>query len=523
MLHDASVRAKLLLLAGLLLVMAVGLTTLGLGGMYGVKEGLRTVYEDRVVCLRQIKIVADAYASSMVDTAHKCRAGSLSPEEGLKEVQSARKKAASEWKDYLSTYLTPEEAKLAEAVKVAMVPAEAAVTKLEALLVAKDRPGLTVFVERDLYPAMGPIAGALDALADLQQRVAKEEYDGAVSRFNHRVVLSLAVLALGMVLAFVLTGRIVRGIAGSLQAMLTGMRHSDLTLQLDVHSKDEIGQTAMAFNDYNSKLRTAFLAFGSQSGQVASGSTELSAAADQLSATTAELARASETQRVRADQMSAGILELSASIESVASYASTSQSQMGAAAQAAATGSRVGEASDSAMQSVQAQTNRMVQAVRVIQDIARQTNLLSLNAAIEAAKAGAQGKGFAVVAEEVRKLAERSGTAAKEIEGLISGTLEAVELGSDRVRETVKALTLIQTDIQLAVTSVTEIALASQGQARTAQESARLTEATAQDLGQSAAATQQLAATADQIAHTATDLSQISEALAGQINEFKVR
>jgi methyl-accepting chemotaxis protein len=337
------------------------------------------------------------------------------------------------------------------------------------------------------------------------------------------VALSLAGLAVGLVVAFVLTGRIVRGISGALQAMLTGMRQSDLTLQLQVQSRDEIGQTAQAFNAYNGKLRSAFLAFGDQSSQVASGSTELSAAADQLSATTSELARSAETQRVRADQMSAGILELTASIEAVASHASSSQSQMGAAAQAATAGGQVGEASQAAMLTVQEQTNRMVQAVRVIQDIARQTNLLSLNAAIEAAKAGAQGKGFAVVAEEVRKLAERSGTAAKEIEGLISGTMEAVSLGGDRVRETVAALARIQTDIQQAGHSVTEIALASQEQARTAQESARLTEATAQELGQSAAATQQLAATADQIARTATDLSRISEALAGQIGEFKVR
>ena len=523
MIQNASVQRKLLILAGVLGALAFGLAALGLEGMYSVKNGLRTVYEDRVVCLRQIKVVADAYAASMVDAAHKCRARTLPPAEALKEVQAARRKAAAEWKDYLSTYLTPEEARLAEAAKAAMGPAEAAAARLEALLEAANPAALATFVERDLYPAMDPLAGALNALSDLQLRVAKQEYDGAIARFNRQVVLSLLLLVLGTGTALALTTRIVRGISGALTAMLTGMRESDLTLRLAVSSQDEIGQTAQAFNAYNIKLCTAFTAFGAQSGQVASGSTELSAAADQLSTTTAELARVADGQRVRADQMSAGILELSASIESVASHAASSQAQMEAAAQAATTGAQVGRASEDAMQSVQEQTHRMVQAVMVIQDLARQTNLLSLNAAIEAAKAGAQGKGFAVVAEEVRKLAERSGAAAKEIEGLITGTLQAVSLGSQRVLETVGALGEIQAGIQKATASVAEIALASQEQARTAQESSRLTEATAQDLGSSAAASQELACTAEQIAQTATELSSISEALARQIGEFKVR
>lgn len=522
MLQNATVRTKLLILSGLLLAMAAALTALGLGGMYAVKEDLRTVYEDRVVSLRKIKEIDDAYSNIMVDVAHKCRAGGLPMEEGLKAVQAARSTSAKAWTELLSTKLTPEEAKLAEATKAALVPADAAVIRLEALLNAKNLTGLAAFADHDLYPAVAPLGEKLDALADLQQQVAKADYDGAVTQFDRWVLLCLALLAAGLVLTLVLTGRIVRSIAGALQAMLTGMRQSDLTLQLQVRSQDEIGQTAQAFNAYNGKLRSAFVAFGDQSTQVASGSTELSASADQLSATTTQLARSAETQRVRADQMAAGILELTASIEAVATHASASQSQMGAAAQAATTGGQVGEASEAAMLTVQEQTKRMVQAVHVIQDIARQTNLLSLNAAIEAAKAGAQGKGFAVVAEEVRKLAERSGTAAKEIEGLISSTMEAVSLGGARVRETVAALARIQADIKQAVVSVTEIALASQEQARTAQESARLTEATAQELGQSAAATQQLAATADQIARTATDLSRISEALAGQIGEFRV-
>lgn len=88
-----------------------------------------------------------------------------------------------------------------------------------------------------------------------------------------------------------------------------------------------------------------------------------------------------------------------------------------------------------------------MRAVKVIQDIARQTNLLSLNAAIEAAKAGQHGKGFAVVAEEVRKLAERSGSAAKEIARLIEDSNLAVAQGQDTVQEAVTALGRIREHI----------------------------------------------------------------------------
>jgi methyl-accepting chemotaxis protein len=159
----------------------------------------------------------------------------------------------------------------------------------------------------------------------------------------------------------------------------------------------------------------------------------------------------------------------------------------------------------------------------VIQGLARQTNLLSLNAAIEAAKAGAQGKGFAVVAEEVRILAERSGQSAKEIEVTINDMKEAVSEGATSVDVTLHHLEAIRDRISQVSGSIHEIGSLSQGQARTSQDVGRLMNQTATRLDQNATATHQLAATVQEVARTSEDLSRVAETLKETVQRFKLR
>ena len=173
------------------------------------------------------------------------------------------------------------------------------------------------------------------------------------------------------------------------------------------------------------------------------------------------------------------------------------------------------------MQAIRQATQQMVKAVQVIQDLARQTNLLALNAAIEAAKAGAHGAGFAVVAEEVRKLAEHSAGAAKQIGDLISQTEEAMREGIRTVEATDATIRTIQENIQAVAVAAREIGAATEEQGRTASEVARQVEETAQSTERSAAASTELAQTVEEVNRTAEYLARIAEDLSSSLARYK--
>jgi methyl-accepting chemotaxis protein len=329
-------------------------------------------------------------------------------------------------------------------------------------------------------------------LGALYVGVKKSDYFSSLYRLSW-IIVSLA--AVTLLAAYFLMVVLARGITRPLVRMVAGMESSDLTLVLEDSSQDELGALAHAFNRYNKQLREALKVFGLQSEQVASGSTELSAAAEQLSATTDSLAKSTDAQRERTDQLASAIVELTASIESVSEHAAMSREVSEGSAKAALAGTLVGAASSEAMDAVRQSTQLTVKAIQVIRGIANQTNLLSLNAAIEAARAGAMGKGFAVVADEVRKLAERSQASVREIEGFIAQSLEAVSQGEHSVSSVVAHLQEIRSQAEKAAATVKEIASACAEQARTADEVARVVAQVANENKVSASASIELAST----------------------------
>jgi methyl-accepting chemotaxis protein len=374
--------------------------------------------------------------------------------------------------------------------------------------------GVEVFKGRsngDLVGAFGVSIGT----AGLHRSVADMRLLAALA--------GLAVLAaIGLIVAFFVRRNILLPLTG-LSASITRMAGGDLTVRAPVRSQDEIGRLAETFNRMVGDLNQALQSVEEASARVASGSIQLASSAEQMSRTVDDTARVGEELQGAGRQVQESLKGLDANVAAMGDHAQRTGAESDEAVQDTRHGTEAGLGTAREMQAIRDATGKIVQAVQVIQELANQTNLLSLNAAIEAAKAGEQGKGFAVVAEEVRKLAERSAQAAKEIEQIILRTQEAVAGGVASVGATQGHLEAIGRRIAEVSGHIGEIGGLSREQAKTSRAVGGMMDQTASRLDQNAAATQELAATVQEITRTAEELSRVAEGLKDIVKGFTLR
>jgi len=301
----------------------------------------------------------------------------------------------------------------------------------------------------------------------------------------------------------------------------------DLTRRVEITSNDEVAELAKWFNTFMDKLQEILC-------QVSSNTQSLATASEDISASSRDQAKGAESQKDQTTQVAAAMQEMAATVHEVSENSNKAAAASQKAAEMAREGGRVVEETLSKMRTIAnsvGDTARKVQELGkrsdeigrisgVIEDIADQTNLLALNAAIEAARAGEQGRGFAVVADEVRKLAERTGAATKEISAMIctiqsetKTAVAAMEAGSKEVESGVestrRAGDSLQQIIQMSeqvLEMVTQIATAATQQAAATQEIdssvdqiARIASSTEAGVQQTAGALQDLSALALQL------------------------
>ncbi|MBF0400069.1 MAG: methyl-accepting chemotaxis protein [Magnetococcales bacterium] len=297
---------------------------------------------------------------------------------------------------------------------------------------------------------------------------------------------SMIAIVLGLGIALLLTRMIVTSLAKGVDFARL-IAEGDLTATIDVDQKDEVGQLASALKGMAEKLREVIGEVSIAAEQVSIGSNEISDAAQNLSQGATE-------QAASIEETSSAMEEMSSNIAQNTDNAGTTQNiAQKAAKDAEEGGTAVGEA-------VQAM-KEIASKIGIIEEIARQTNLLALNAAIEAARAGEHGKGFAVVAAEVRKLAERSQTAAGEISHLSASSVDVAEKAGGIINRLVP-------DIKKTAELVQEINASSQEQNQGATQINQAIQQLDQVIQQNAGSSEEMAATAEELSAQAETMAQ---------------
>lgn len=359
---------------------------------------------------------------------------------------------------------------------------------------------LTVFMDRaaEQVKADGDMVSNARTAAEVTTVANAASSDMMMSDFRSALVMILVMSVVALVFGIAAGVVIARGITVPINMGVSFARevaNGNLDADIDLDQKDEVGMLAAAMKDMINKLRGIVLEVKAASLNVSSGSGQLSSAAQEMSQGATEQAAAAE-------EASSSMEEMTSNINQNADNALQTEKIARKAADDAKEGGHAVDQTVKAMKDIAGK-------ISIIEEIARQTNLLALNAAIEAARAGEHGKGFAVVASEVRKLAERSQEAAREISELSTTSVEIAEKAGSLLQQ-------ILPDIQKTAELVQEIT-ASSSEQRTGAEQIN---SAIQQLDQ---VIQQNAGASEEMASTAEELSSQAEALEQTMQFFKMK
>ena len=504
MFKNLRIAVQLSLAFGILLLATVLMGGFGLYQVHDANRSIGTIYEDRVVPLKQLKTVADMYSVNVIDTANKYAHGLIDARTALAAIDQATQREKQEWKAYTETYLVEDEkagvARL-EPLRAQAVPRLAA---LKSALAANDREQVGTLI-KGLYEAIDPIGAELDKLVDIQLSVAKSEYDNAQRAYKADVllfgILITAATLCGALMAWALVRSVVGRLGGEIADAVhvaTAIADGNLTRPIAVRSGDRHSLMARLSNMQDS-LRKVVLNVRQNSESVATASAQIAQGNQDLSSRTEEQASALQ-------QTAATMEQLGSTVRGNADSARQASGLAREAARVAGQGGAVVGQVVETMQGISDSSRKIGDIIGVIDGIAFQTNILALNAAVEAARAGEQGRGFAVVAAEVRTLAQRSADAAKEIKTLIGRSVDQVEQGASLVEQAGTTMADIVASIQRVSDIVTEISNAAVEQHNGIQQVGDAVSQMDQATQQNAALVEESAAAAESLQHQAQDL-----------------
>ena len=349
----------------------------------------------------------------------------------LAKIGEARKKYGAAKETLQKKIATDKETALMAELDAALKAGAPLNNKVIELRNAGQTEEAIAFLTQQAAPSLKRVLGALDSLVAYEGEQAAQAASDAealsTSARAYMIMLGSVAVLLGAFVAWIITRSITRPINAAVGVAET-VASGDLSSHIVVDSTDETGRLLGALKAMNTSLLGVVA-------QVRHGTDAISTASSEIAAGNLDLSSRTEEQASSLEETASAMEELTSTVKQNADNARQANQLAKSASEVAVRGGNIVSQVVDTMGTINESSRKIVDIIGVIDGIAFQTNILALNAAVEAARAGEQGRGFAVVATEVRNLAHRSASAAKEIKELIAASVANVDTGSRLVNE----------------------------------------------------------------------------------------
>ncbi|MBR8252346.1 methyl-accepting chemotaxis protein [Burkholderia ambifaria] len=508
-----SIRTRIFSTLGLVAVLLVVSGLIGLTGMQSSNRALDEAYTRQLAA----KTALSAASLNLTIVRTTLDRALLHPEapdvpDLVKKADSYLAKADAAWRTYAGMPHDGDEGPLATRLDAAR---QALIGQALKPLMDAIREGRRDDADRLLMTVAPPLSVALtqatDALDAYQAARGKEVYDTAQTYYGWMRAGALAGIAFGLAACFGCAVGLHFAITQPVNRLLSHFRRlseGDLTSEVRWSSRDEMAELVKGVTGMQRSLADTVR-------QVSQGSEAISTATHQIAAGNTDLSQRTEEQASALQETAASMEQLTATVKQNADHAVEAQACADSASEIATRGATVVGEVIGTMNEIDQSSQKVADIIGTIEGIAFQTNILALNAAVEAARAGEQGRGFAVVAGEVRTLAQRSASAAKEIRTLIGESVERVATGSRLVGVAGATMQDIQQAIGRVTGIMTEIAAASNEQRDGIEQVNRA-------VSQMDQVSQQNAALVEQAAAAAASLEEQADGLRRAVGAFRV-